>query len=202
MYQTLSRFDFSGPVIDGIPKIDSYVNEIDLVTGSSLTSPVLVEAKGSGVIEGCHIIKRDGLYYLFGAEGGTQEEHQERVYRSDRPTGPFEAPPAGVNPIVYNGQHPHIRNTGHMDAIETSSGQWVACFLGVRPVFAVGMVPEGLPSMTSHLGRESFMSSMDWVEGWPVINGGKPIELNAFDQPLNCDSPKQSWRDDFASQSK
>jgi hypothetical protein len=72
----VTRFDFSAPPIDGNPRIQSWINEIDLATGSSLTEPILAKASDLGVAEGCHILKREGWYYFFTAEGGTQGGHR------------------------------------------------------------------------------------------------------------------------------
>jgi len=153
-----------------------------------------------GTAEGCHIIKRDGWYYLFTAEGGTQDGHQEWVYRSDKPMGPWQLPPDGVNPIIFNGNHPDIQNTGHLDMIEGENGQWWAVFLGVRPQFG----PEKQMNpilMRSALGRESFMAPVEWVEGWPVVNRKKPVELKGEADVRGISYiAAQSWEDDFASE--
>lgn len=72
----MTRADFAGPWINGIPRVQSWINEIDLATGASLTEPLLAKASDLGVAEGCHILKRDGWYYFFTAEGGTHEGHR------------------------------------------------------------------------------------------------------------------------------
>jgi beta-xylosidase len=171
VYQTVTRFDFAAATTNGHPKIQSWINEIDLATGQSLTEPVLAKASPLGVAEGCHILKRDGWYYFFTAEGGTQDGHRECVYRSKSPLGPFEPPPEGVNPLIYNADHPDIQNTGHMDLIEGDDGKWVAVFLGVRPVFKASVTKEGGLGMPTHLGRETFMAPMEWeAEGLTLLS--------------------------------
>ena len=37
---------------------------------------------GAGLAEGPHIFKRGGTYYLLTAEGGTELQHQEWIFRS------------------------------------------------------------------------------------------------------------------------
>lgn len=197
MYQTVTRFDFSAPTTHGQPLIQSFINEIDLETGTSLTQPVLAKASPLGVAEGCHILKKDGFYYFFTAEGGTQDGHRECVYRSTCPTGPFEAPPEGINPVIFNDNHPDIQNTGHMDLIEGVDDQWVAVFLGVRPVFEAGITKEGGKGMPTHLGRETFMAPMEWVDGWPVVNNRKPIELIGDFPGLELAPEPAGWIDEF-----
>lgn len=183
-------------------KIVSYSNEFDLSTGRSLSPPRLTMDSVLGTAEGCHIIKRDGWYYLFTAEGGTQDGHQEWVYRSDKPLGPWVAPPVHINPIVFNGNHPHIQNTGHLDMVEGENGQWWAVFLGVRPQFRADQLVNPI-LMRSALGRESFMAPVEWVDGWPVVNGQRPIELVG---EANVGSvsyvPAANWIDEFKTTSE
>lgn len=172
---------------------------MDVNTGTTLTQPVLARASALGVAEGCHILKKDGYYYFFTAEGGTQGGHRECVYRSKSPMGPFEPPPEGVNPLIYNGDHPDIQNTGHMDLIEGNNGQWTAVFLGVRPAFSEDKIQlaDGVKGMPTHLGRETFMAPVEWVDGWPVVNSRKPIELVGQAEGLWLKEEKRRWKDTF-----
>ena len=69
-------------------------------------------------IEGPHIIKRDGHYFLICAEGGTAEGHSQVVLRGDRPTGPYT--PYSGNPILTQRDLPRdrpfpITSAGHAD---------------------------------------------------------------------------------------
>ncbi|KAJ9110604.1 hypothetical protein QFC22_006703 [Naganishia vaughanmartiniae] len=197
VYLTTTRFEFSEKEAQGF-RIISYSNEIDIRTGTSLTRPNLTKDSSLGTAEGCHIIKREGLYYLFTAEGGTQNHHQEWVYRSSHPLGPWEAPPAGVNPVIFNGDHPDIQNTGHMDLIEGKEGQWWAVFLGVRPVFAKAQ-EHGVDLMPTHLGRETFLAPLEWIDDWPVVNGRKPVELIGEARGLSLVPEFPTWIDNFDS---
>jgi len=100
------------------------------------------------------------------SEGGTSYGHMITIARSNSPWGPFESNPD--NPILT---HRHLednqfRALGHGDLVETPDGWWVV-FLGIRP--------QG--GYYNHLGREMFLAPVEWnEEGWPVINGNKPIE--------------------------
>ena len=49
-------------------------------------------------IEGPHMYKINGKYFLMSAEGGTSDMHSEVIFRSDSPFGPFV--PAKKNPIL------------------------------------------------------------------------------------------------------
>jgi alpha-N-arabinofuranosidase len=114
-------------------------------------------------IEGPHILKKDGAYYLYAAEGGTAEGHSEVVFRSDKVTGSY-VPFAG-NPILTQRDLPNdrpdpITSTGHASFVRTQRGDWWAVFLGVRPYDAAG---------DFNTGRETFMLPVHWMDGWPRI---------------------------------
>jgi len=114
-------------------------------------------------IEGPHIFRKDGLYYLIAAEGGTAEQHSEVVFRSDKVTGSYA--PLATNPILTQRDLPAdrpnpITSTGHAKFVETPAGEWWAVFLGVRPYDS---------SNNFNTGRETFMLPVQWSNGWPRI---------------------------------
>jgi beta-xylosidase len=172
-----------------------YASEIDLDTGRNLTRPVLLRKPLPGVIsaEGSHIVKKDGWYYLFTADNGTFDGHQEWVSRSRSPLGPYE--PGDHNPIVFNDQDMHVRATGHMDVVQDTEGGWWGVMLAVRPQIG----PDG-KLRGSQLGRETFLVPIEWpTGGWPVLNDNKPVSTKGLtlgrsmaDQRL-----QREWRDDF-----
>ena len=87
-------------------------------------------------IEGPHIYKVNGWYYLSCAEGGTGPQHSQVIFRSRSLDDPFV--PYSENPILTQRDlaypRPHaIENAGHADFIETENGEWWAVFLGTRP---------------------------------------------------------------------
>jgi xylan 1,4-beta-xylosidase len=113
-------------------------------------------------IEGPHIYKKDGWYYLSAAEGGTAEAHSQVVLRSKNVTGPY-SPWAG-NPYLTQRDLPRSRanpvtSAGHADLVQLPNGDWWATFLAVRPY-------EGDHYNT---GRETFLMPVSWAEGWPRI---------------------------------
>lgn len=128
-------------------------------------------------IEGPHLFKKDGQYYLSAAEGGTAEGHSQVVFRADDVLGPYRAFPG--NPILTQRDLPPDRPnpviaTGHADMIEAADGGWWAVFLGVRPN----------PSGDFTTGRETFLLPVSWRNGWPVIlERGKPVPLNVAVRP-------------------
>lgn len=109
-----------------------HISQIDLPTGRTLTPPAVIRKSPHGIAEGSHIIKRNGFYYLFTAEGGTEAGHQEWVFRSrEGVLGPWESQDG---PLWYNGPDEEVQRTGHADVFEDGRGGWWAVLLGVRPL--------------------------------------------------------------------
>ncbi len=116
-------------------------------------------------IEGPHIFKVEGYYYLICAQGGTAENHSEVVFRSKSIAGPFV--PYKDNPILTQRDlEPDRKNpitcTGHADFVETQYGTWWAVFLGCQPY-----PPYGKDYYNT--GRETFLAPVTWEDGWPTI---------------------------------
>lgn len=88
-----------------------------------------------------------------------------------------------------------------MDLIEGKEGRWWAVFLGVRPVFAKAQ-EHGVDLMPTHLGRETFLAPLEWIDGWPVVNGRKPVELIGEARGLSLVPEFPTWIDNFDSDSK
>jgi alpha-N-arabinofuranosidase len=136
-------------------------------------------------IEGPHIYKRNGFYYLLAAEGGTSVNHTQVAFRSDKVTGPYV--PYDKNPILtQKGLDPNRKNpvtsTGHADLVEGPDGQTYAVFLGVRPY-------EGDYYNT---GRETFIAPVRWTNNWPVINPDHEEVQYAYDVKFPVAKPKDA----------
>ncbi|QJW89782.1 glycoside hydrolase family 43 protein [Spirosoma taeanense] len=114
-------------------------------------------------IEAPHILKRNGWYYLYAAEGGTSVNHSEVVLRSKSVWGPYV--PYEHNPILTQRDLPADRknpvtSAGHAQFVEGPDGKWYSIFLAVRPY-------EGDYYNT---GRETFIAPVEWKDDWPIIN--------------------------------
>ncbi|UUT36165.1 glycoside hydrolase family 43 protein [Microbacterium elymi] len=134
---------------------------VDLSTGRALERVRPLWA-GSGLYspEGPHLYRRGDWWYLLAAEGGTDRGHAVTVARSRRPDGPFESAPQ--NPILTAaGTGAPIQNTGHADLFDDPDGATRMVLLGVRPV--------GLAQSFSPLGRETFITTVDWIDEWPCV---------------------------------
>ena len=139
--------------------------EIDIATGR-LLSEIKTIWKGTkgGFLEAPHIYHIGHWYYMMTAEGGTNFNHMITIARNRKLWGDYESCP--YNPILTNRHDTskEIQCTGHGDLIEDNHGNWWMLHLGIR-----------LSRRTmSHLGRETFLTPVEWKEDWPVIgNDGK-----------------------------
>lgn len=127
-------------------------------------------------IEGPHIYKVNGLYYLTCAEGGTAEDHRQVIFRSKNVYGPYEGYPF---PILTQKHLPPSRKfpvtcTGHADFVQLDNGDWWTVFLGCRPY-------EPFYENYYNTGRETFLAKIRWNDGWPIILEGSE-EVKYFDE--------------------
>jgi xylan 1,4-beta-xylosidase len=120
-------------------------------------------------IEGPHLYRINGWYYLMCAEGGTERNHSEVIFRSKSPWGPFE--PYAGNPILTQRDLPADRtqpvtNAGHADLVQMKDGSWWAVFLASRPY----------RDYRYNTGRETFLLPVTWKDGWPhILEAGQAI---------------------------
>lgn len=116
-------------------------------------------------IEGPHIYKKDGRYYLMCAEGGTGDWHSEVIFVSENPRGPFK--PAANNPILTQRYFAKDRKdkvdwAGHADLVQAPDGKYYGVFLAIRPN----------DKQRVNSGRETFILPIDWSGEFPVFENG------------------------------
>lgn len=167
---------------DGKPEYDGHrtirIVEYDTATDKTIGERKIIVNKGVNPaekpiwIEGPHLYKIDGKYYLMAAEGGTSDGHSEVIFRSDSPMGEYKAWKG--NPILtqrhLDPDRPSaVTCAGHADLVKTPSGEWWAVFLACRP----------LEGKYENLGRETFMMPVRWSEdGFPYITAGEePVPM-------------------------
>ncbi len=111
--------------------------------------------------EGPHILKKDGYYYLFQAEGGTGIGHRISVARSRELMGIYE--PCPYNPILrQTDPEAALQRCGHGKPVSTPDGRWYMVYLCGRM----------LEHSFSILGRETALDPITWTaDGWPLVNG-------------------------------
>ena len=166
-----------------------YQATLDITTGELDAEPRLIWPGTGGIWpEGPHLYHVGDRYYLLISEGGTSYDHSLTVARSRSPWGPFEAHPD--NPILTHRDRPDhpFQALGHADLVELADGSWWAVMLGIRP-----------HKRRHLLGREVFLAPVTWEDGWPVINGGEPIEpeMDASGLPARTTSAPTTGRVDF-----
>ena len=112
--------------------------------------------------EGPHILKKDGYYYLFLAEGGTGMGHMVNCARSKELFGIYE--PCPYNPIVRQEDEKQLLQCCvHGMPIEGINGEWYMSYLTLR------RSKDGY----GFTGRESCIDKITWIsDGWPLVNKG------------------------------
>jgi beta-xylosidase len=163
-YVTFSGLQLSGDEMGkhlGIQQV-----RVDLAAGKALEEPrSLWSGTGLKFPEAPHVYSRGEHWYLVIAEGGTERGHSVSVARGPSPEGPFEGHPA--NPVLSARSTVRpIQNTGHGDLVDTLDGGSALVLLGMRPL--------GGTVAFSPLGRETFITDVTWVDGWPQP---QPVEL-------------------------
>ena len=161
---------------DGKPEYDGHrtirIVEYDVENDCTVGERKIIINKGVDPskkpiwIEGPHLYKINGKYYLMAAEGGTGDMHSEVIFRSDKPMEGYK--PWNRNPILTQrhldpSRPDPVTCTGHADILQDKDGQWWAIFLGCRP---------GKGGF-ENLGRETFMMPVRWSkDGFPIITEG------------------------------
>lgn len=138
-------------------------------------------------VEGPHLLKKDGYYYLFLAEGGTGPLHRVTVSRSKELMGRYE--PCPYNPIMRQmDEGATIQRSGHGKPVQTQNGDWYMVYLCGRKL------GEGY----SMLGRETALDPVTWTaDGWPIVNNlDGPSVLQIKPNLPECVWPS-SYEDDF-----
>ncbi|MCR5294611.1 MAG: family 43 glycosylhydrolase [Lachnospiraceae bacterium] len=113
--------------------------------------------------EGSHLLKKDGFYYLFQAEGGTGPGHRVTAARSRELYGIYE--PCPYNPILrQTDPEAGLQRCGHGKPFKTPDGSWYMAYLCGRT----------LKGGYTILGRETALDPLTFTEdGWPLVNGLK-----------------------------
>jgi arabinan endo-1,5-alpha-L-arabinosidase len=127
--------------------------------------------------EGANVIEKDGYYSLFVSAtnccNGALTGYSVFVGRSTDPLGPF-VDREGVSLLAENtGGTPFLTmngnrwvGTGHNTVFQDANGEWWTIYHAVDqqdPFFAFD------PGFTK---RPALLDAIDWVDGWPTVNGG------------------------------
>jgi xylan 1,4-beta-xylosidase len=130
------------------------------------------------LVEGPHLYKRNGWYYLLTAEGGTGYTHACTLARSRDIWGPYEVHPQ--KHIITSKDTPlaALQRAGHGDIVETPEGRTYIVHLSGRPV---GQERRCI------LGRETAIQEAYWGEDdWLYVKDG-PVPSLYVDLPAARD---------------
>lgn len=122
------------------------------------------------LVEGPHLYKRNGWYYLLTAEGGTAYQHAVTFARSRDIWGPYEVHPQ--NPILTSKDAPDaaLQRAGHGDIVDTPDGKTYLVHLSGRPFKHVRRCV---------LGRETSIQEAYWGDDeWLHVKNGPVPSLD------------------------
>ncbi|HUG63460.1 MAG TPA: glycoside hydrolase family 43 protein [Methylomirabilota bacterium] len=166
------------PAFDGI-----VAQEYDPVA-RQLTGPIRTIFAGSphGLVEGPHVFKRDGWYYLTTAEGGTGYGHAVTMARSRSLLGPYEIHPDTFLLTSKDAPDAPLQRAGHGQIVETPDGRVYHTHLCSRPLPGVRRSP---------MGRETALQACVWGEdGWlRLAHGGLVPALDVPAPPGAAEPP-------------
>lgn len=169
-------------------------------------------------LEGPHIFKRNGWYYLFSADTGTGEGHGQTIQRSKSIWGPYNMYKADfmkreseseAYSILTSRHNPDIllQKSGHCDLVETPDGEWYAVHLCGRTLNDKNAVDAAkFPGCRRYMiGRETAIQKMKWTQDdWLVLDSGdntpqQEVEMpkSAYALPAQNEEYKPFVRDDF-----
>jgi xylan 1,4-beta-xylosidase len=141
-------------------------------------------------LEGPKLLRKDGWFYLFSAQGGTAgppTSHMVVVARSRSIHGPWENAPH--NPIVRTASRLEPWwSRGHATPIQGPAGDWWLAYHGYENGFRT-------------LGRQMLLEPISWTaDGWPIARGGdlsKPLRKPVSGSATAARAPLSGFTDDL-----
>lgn len=139
-----------------------------------------------GLLEGSHVIKHDGKYYLLMISWPNGGKRRQLCYRADKITGPYEK-----KVILYDNfaGFPYV---GQGTIVDDAKGNWYGVIFQDR----------------GGVGRVLTLSPCHWIDGWPMlgdedgrvpetmevpVKGGPVIPLVVGDE-FDGDKLKMEWQ--------
>ncbi|ORY54736.1 glycosyl hydrolases family 43-domain-containing protein [Pseudomassariella vexata] len=133
------------------------------------------------LVEGPHLYKRNGWYYLLTAEGGTGYEHACTLARSRDIWGPYETHPQKHILSSKDAPSAALQRAGHGDWVEALDGKNYLVHLTGRPI---------TEKRRCVLGRETAIQEAYWGDDdWLYIKNG-PIPSLYVEVPGTRDESK------------
>ncbi len=155
----------TNPAFDGI-----LLQEYDADSGK-LVGPItnIYEGTDRGLVEGPHIFRKNGYYYLTTAEGGTSYDHAVTMARSRNIEGPYETHPNKHLMTSKDAPDALVQKAGHGQYVETPEGDAYHTHLMGRPL-------PGNPGRFCTLGRETGIQKCVWKDDdWLYLENGTMV---------------------------
>lgn len=148
------------------------LTELDPVSLLPISKPIKIyKGTDRAMVEGPHLYKKDGWYYLLVAEGGTQYNHAATVARSRNIAGPYETHPQKHLITTAHAPQSPLQKTGHASLCQHPDGRWWLAYLCGRPVN---------DTKRCTLGRETGVAEIVWENGWPYLATGGMVPPFTF----------------------
>jgi xylan 1,4-beta-xylosidase len=127
------------------------------------------------LVEGPHLYRRNGWYYLLTAEGGTGYEHACTFARSRNIEGPYETHPDKYVVTAKDSPLNPLQRAGHGDIVDTPDGRTYIVHLTGRPT---------TQKRRCVLGRETAIQEAEWRDdGWLYLRHGSNVPALEVDVP-------------------
>ena len=157
------------------------LQEWDAARGRLIGEPATIfPGSPHGLVEGPHLMKRNGRYYLTVAEGGTGYDHAVTMARARRIEGPYELHPNVHLLTSKDDPDAPLQRAGHGQIVETPDGQVYHTHLCSRP----------LPGLRrSPLGRETAIQKCVWGDdGWLYLAQGGQVPAVEVEAPFAAEA--------------
>jgi xylan 1,4-beta-xylosidase len=156
------------------------LQEWDAASGKLVGKPKTIFAGSRhGLVEGPHLTKRNGWYYLTTAEGGTGYDHAVTMARSRRIDGPYELHPNVHLLTSKDAPEAPLQRTGHGQIVETPDGQVYHTHLCSRPLKGLKRSP---------LGRETAIQKCVWRDDWLYLAQGGQVPAVDVPSPFSTEA--------------
>ncbi|MBQ8002130.1 MAG: family 43 glycosylhydrolase [Clostridia bacterium] len=129
--------------------IEEYDADKDKLTGGR---HLLYTEPSGELVEGAHLYKKDGYYYLLKAQGGTGVRHSAQMARSKSLFGKWEEDES-ILLHARDNEHLPLQKAGHADLVDTPAGDLYMVHLASRGLY-------------SPCGRETCIQKVIWHKNW------------------------------------
>jgi arabinan endo-1,5-alpha-L-arabinosidase len=155
-----------------------FASQVSLTGDGAVTSGTPVMVAIDNKYEGANVVYRNGYYYLFLSAtnccNGALTGYSVFVGRSTSPVGPFVDQQGNLLTDEQAGGTPFLTmngnrwvGTGHNTVFQDAAGDWWTIY------HAVDQEDPFFETATGFTKRPALLDAIDWVNGWPTVNGGR-----------------------------